>query len=142
MEAPLWFLRELKAFDPDLRLRWSEQRAMWQLERKVRRGQHPGTFRSDSYGDDYIRSRDGFLLVGSISPFGLSRSIFEKLKASDLWSQGGWERTLAEIERQEARDEELKDAAFSRDMRDMSKDFWEEASVEGGASIYNSGVPE
>ncbi len=139
MNAPGWFLKELKAFDEDLRLRWSSRVELWQLERRVRRSLHPGTVKCDDYHDDYIRARDGFILVASVPPNGLSRSIFEKLRASDLWANGGWQKLEDDLQVAEAVAEERRRQDFSRDIRDLSKDAWNWIAQREGRQIFNAG---
>lgn len=140
-EAPAWFLRELHAFDPHLRLRWSPRRELWQLERKILRGLHPGTLFEDGWHDEYIRARDGYILVASIPHGQLRRHVFERLRASDLWSNGGWKRVSDQIDAFEEAEEEKRWEVFSRDVRDDSKDVYELLKVRDGRTVFNKGFP-
>jgi hypothetical protein len=137
--APEWFLRELRAFDPDLRLRWSSKREMWQLERRVTRSLHPGTIRNDGFDDDYIRAQDGYILVAQIPHNAIARSIFDKLKAADLWSNGGWEKVADQIEKYELLEQEKRDRDLNEDLKNMSKELYEVLKIRDGRSIYNAG---
>jgi len=138
-EAPKWFLKELKEFDADLRVRWSKRTETFQLERRVTRSLHPGTIRNDGYHDDYIRAQDGYLLVGVIRPGMFSRTIFEKLRASDLWSNGGWAQMARTIEAFEEAEEERKWAEYSDELRHQSAELYEHMKLRDGRTIFSPG---
>ena len=138
-DAPKWFLRELKDFDPDLRVRWSPRLELFQLERRVLRSVHPGTIRNDGWHDDWIRAQDGYLLVASIPPGKFSRTIFEKLRASDLWSNGGWATMAREMEESEEREEALHWEKFSGNLRDATKDVYDIMKIRDGRTVFNAG---
>jgi hypothetical protein len=139
--APGWFLKELREFDSELRLRWSQRLEMWQLERRVTKSLHPGTIRNDGYHDDYIRAQDGFVLVASIPPGTFGRHIFERLRAADLWANGGWAKVVREIEEFEEAEEELKWSKFGEVLKEESKDLYELMKIRDGRSIYSVGSP-
>jgi hypothetical protein len=143
LKAPSWFLRELESFDPDLRLRWSPRLEFWQIERRVKRGLHPGTIRNDGWHDDYIRAADGYILVASVTPEMfqiLGRSIFQRLKDSDLWARGGWEKVASEIEAAEHADEEKKWESFGAEVRYSSAELFNFLKHRNGQSIYAPGA--
>lgn len=137
--APGWFLAELEAFDPDLRCRWSNRTGTFHLERKVTRSLPTECYKSDTEHDDYIRAREGYILVGVINPDGFSRSIFDKLRASDLWSNGGWQKMISDIEAYEAEEEEKKDKAFSDDLAAMSGEVYRFLKFREGSRVFNAG---
>ena len=139
MEAPAWFLKELAAFDSDLRCRWSIRTETFHLERRVTRSLHPGTIRSDGYHDDYIRARDGFILVGMIRPRMFARSIFDKLRASDLWANGGWEKMAQTLEEFEEAEEEKKWADYGDELKSQSAELYDLMKLRDGRSTYNAG---
>jgi hypothetical protein len=143
MEAlvPAWFITEMNAFDPELRVRWSQKMNMWQLERKIANGKFIDTQKKDTFDDDYIRAREGFILVALIEPGKFSRNIFSILRASDLWSNGGWEEMAKQIEDMEAREEEAKWRAFSDELKHQSKEFFDFLSIRVGRRILNIGYP-
>lgn len=138
--APGWFLTELREFDSELRLRWSRMRELWQLERRVTRGLHPGTIRNDNYHDDCIRAQDGFILVAEIPHGTFGRHIFSALKASDLWSNGGWEKMAQNIEAFEEAEEEKKWADFGDTILQESKDLYEVMKIRDGRTVFNIGL--
>jgi hypothetical protein len=138
-KAPEWFLKELEAFDSDLRVRWSARTETFHLERRVTRSLHPGTIRNDHWHDDFIRAQDGYLLVGVIRPGMFSRSIFDKLRASDLWSNGGWLKMAQTLEEFEEAEEELKWAQFSQRLKDETSDLYELMKMRDGRSVFNAG---
>jgi hypothetical protein len=139
MIAPEWFLRELEAFDPHLRLRWSARRELWQLERKILRGLHPGTIFCDGWHDESIRARDGYILVASIPPDRLTRAVFARLRASDLWSNGGWKRVADQLDAYDEIQEEKSWENFSSNVRDASKDVYEWMKIRDGRTVFNAG---
>ena len=139
MDAPAWFVRELEAFDPDMRLRWSRRLELWQLERKVRRSLHPGTIKQSDWDDDVIRARDGYLLVASVPPRALHRSIFSKLRHADLWSNGGWEAVSDALDAYEQEEESRKWESFSAKARDYAADMYDWLKIRDGRSVYNVG---
>jgi hypothetical protein len=137
--APGWFLHELELFDPSLRCRWSERTNMFQLERKITHSIPINTSVNDTEHDDYVRAREGYILVGVISPDGFNRSIFEKLKASDLWANGGWEAMADMIEAYEESEEKRNNEAFEREIRETSRELYHLLKMRQGSSIYNVG---
>lgn len=140
MIAPAWFVKEMSAFDSDLRVRWSPKMNLFQLERKIANSKPIETTKRDGFDDDYIRAREGFILVALIEPGKFSRSIFQVLRASDLWSNGGWEAMAKFIEDQEALEEEMKWAKFTDDIRYQTKELYDFLKVRDGRTIYNIGL--
>lgn len=138
--APGWFLRELEAFDPALRLRWSDSQMLWHLERKIAKGKPVETLRTDSESDEVIRAREGYLLVASVPPGGLNRTIFEKLRACDLWALGGWEKVEREIVEAEEREEQKRDDDFAADIRSYTREVYEFLKHRAGERVFNAGM--
>ena len=141
MQAPEWFLKELHAFDPELRVRWSARLELFQLERRVRNALHPGTIRNDGWHDDVIRAADGYILVASIPPGSFGRHIFEKLRASDLWSNGGWKRVADQLDEFEATEEARKWAKIEEDNLAMAREVFEIMKLRDGRTIFSAGFP-
>jgi hypothetical protein len=141
LSAPEWFLKELNLFDPDLRVRWSAKMQLFQLERKIAHSKIVETTKQDIYDDDYLRAKDGYVLVALIQPGKFSRTIFETLRASDLWNNGGWEAVARHIEDLEAREEEKKWEAFTDDVKYHTKELYDFLAIRDGRRILNVGFP-
>jgi hypothetical protein len=141
MKPPEWWTRELRAFDPDLRTRWSPKVELWMIERRVRRSLALGTIKEDPNDDDVVRARDGFLHVASLPPRGFSRYALEKLKAADLWTQGGWEKIDRELCEAEAALEEKQWKDFDQDLHHMHREVYRFLSHREGRSCFSGGFP-
>lgn len=139
LPAPKWFVKELQTFDPALRVRWSSKMNMFQLERKIANSKPIDTLKRDSYDDDYLRAREGYILVALIEPGKFSRTIFETLRASDMWTHGGWEAMAKHIEDLEAREEEKKWEAFSDEMKYHAAELYNFMKIREGSRILNVG---
>lgn len=138
--VPKWFIDEMKVFDPALRVRWSAKMNMFQLERKIANSKVIDTIKA-SFDDDYIRAREGYILVAIIPPGKFARSIFATLRASDLWSNGGWEHMARYIEEQEAAAEKKIWDDFSQELRDQTKELYAFMKYRDGSRIVNIGHP-
>lgn len=138
---PRWFVLELESFDPALRVRWSMEKHMWQLERKIANSVPIATSRVEENADDKIRAREGYILVGSIPKNDLKREIFDFLRSCDLWANGGWQKMAQEIEQREADEEERRDRVFAEDLRSYSAEVYEFLKWRDGRSIRNAGMP-
>jgi hypothetical protein len=134
--APDWFIEEMRSFDSELRLRWSEKVHLWQLERRITHGVPINTSKKDGFDDDFIRARDGYLLVAMIESGKFSRTIFEELRKSDLWSNGGWEEYIRLIEDIEAREEEAKWRAFDEDIRYACREVYDFLAARDGRKVF------
>lgn len=141
LSAPGWFVTELQLFDPALRVRWSPKMNMFQLERKIANGKPVDTSKIDGYDDDYVRAREGYILVALIAPGKFSRTIFDNLRANDLWSNGGWEQVARHIEDIEAREEEAKWEAFEGDIKSAAAELYQFLKYREGSRILNIGFP-
>ena len=139
--APEWFLKELATFDPDLRVRWSPRLELWQLERKVRNALHPGTVRNDGWHDDYQRAQDGYLLVASIPPHGFGPHIFERLRDSDLWSNGGWKRIADQLDELEASEEARRYQTLQDKNEAIAREIYDLWKIRDGRTIFSAGFP-
>jgi len=83
--------RELRAFDPALRLRWSDGQGCWRLERKVSRGTvwPPSMLESPASFEDRKAAREGYILIDLIGPRALNARLVPVLRRADIWSNGG-----------------------------------------------------
>ena len=138
-QAPDWFLKELKTFDPLLRIRWSDKMQVWHLERKLLAGLHPGTIRRDTEDDAYIRARDGYVHVCSMLPDRpFTRQIFAILRANDLHTHG-WKRFADQADAFDQMREEKSWENFSKKVTDASKDVYELMKIRDGRTVFNAG---
>lgn len=133
--APPWFINEMKIFDPELRVRWSEKANIFMLERKIANSK-PVDTKKDSFSDEYIRAREGYVLVALIPHDKFSREIFNILRINDLWSNGGWEHMARTIEELEAEEEQKRWQRFSDDIVSHSKEIFEWMQYRDGERIF------
>lgn len=141
LSAPGWFVREMSKFDPELRVRWSEKANIFMLERKIAHSKNIDTIK-DCFSDEYIRARDGYVLVALIPHDKFSRSIFDTLRASDLWSNGGWEHMAKTIEEIEEREFEEGLKKFIEDIAYESKEYYSFLKYRDGETVFNIGAPQ
>jgi hypothetical protein len=114
---------------------------LWQLERRMRNALHPGTIRNDGWHDDYIRAADGYLLVASIPPSGFGRHIFERLRASDLWANGGWKRVADQLDELEASQEAENFHKIQDENEGIAREIYDLWKHRDGRSVYSAGFP-
>lgn len=97
MNAPREFVSALKAFDPDLRIRWAVRTHLWYVERRLPErsrqllSERPNPWKSERGLDLYDGWAAGFVHVLSIHPALLDHRVFEILAAADSYRQGGFE---------------------------------------------------
>jgi hypothetical protein len=73
MTLPKGYNKRLQKTYPDCRIRWSERREEWLLERKARFARaniNPANYPREAI-DTFIQLRDGYYLAGRYSPQGL-----------------------------------------------------------------------
>lgn len=118
-------VRQLRTFDPLLRVRWSDCQRFWRLERKVTRGMvwPPSEIESPSQYEERIAARDGYILVDTIKKQHLTERLIDVLRRNDLWSRGGaagvaseWDLADQErdMQRRQSLGDELEAAARER----------------------------
>lgn len=102
-EAPKEFVARLRAYDPLLRVRWSDVEARWRIERKITRGRwiDPGNFH-DSQREDFVSASEGYIPVLFCEKNQLDERVFITLWANDVWRRGGANRVSDEMESAEA----------------------------------------
>jgi hypothetical protein len=121
---PNSFLARLHAFDPALRIRWSDKKDCYLLERQVTRGQRPDPSCYADW-DAYVAARDGYVTCFPVAPHELDDRVIATLMATDLWTtKGGAD---AEANRMEANESEQR--ALSRErwldrIGDEAKDWY------------------
>ena len=124
MVPPAAFVKKLRAYDPDLRVRWSPTKECWLLERRVRRAR---TWYGGESPDPDVKRRylDGYVHVGSVAPRGLNELVLLHLWHNDMWTQGGATAVNAALDDYW----ETKERADARTQRDDLKaiagDIWD-----------------
>src|SRR3972149_8383350 len=96
--APSGFVSRLKAYDKELRCRWSDREGRWRIERRIRAPRinlDPGLFANH---EDYITAVEGYALIMRVDPSMLDNRVFETLWAGDLQKRGGAKRVSDELE--------------------------------------------
>ncbi len=113
MNPPREFVSALRAFDPELRIRWAVRTSVWYVERRLpERHRQLLSERQNPWGsqrgfDLYDGWKDGWVHVLSVHPTLLDHRVFEALAAADSHRQGGFEginRQLDEIDAQWEKD--------------------------------------
>ena len=84
------FAREMKKFDPLLRIRQSEDGSRWLIERKCQHGSPCLVKPSDRQAwDAYQRNRDGYTLTTAVPRDRLNHAVLMELRAADMWEYRG-----------------------------------------------------
>ena len=96
MTLPKGYDKRLRLFDPLLRMRWSQQREEWILERKCARPIHQGFI--EAWSDAAIQNRDGYFELGSYAPRELPNidRLLNYLRWADTWNMGEDADTIAD----------------------------------------------
>lgn len=135
MRLPPGYHDALTRFDPELRLRWSERRCCWLLERKARFARLPVDPRKYGHAehDTIIQLRDGYFTLGSYQPKELpsAERLIAYLKTQDTRHRG--DQDLArladaiadELDAADLAREEAQREASNRDTGDRAADLWE-----------------
>ena len=112
---PPTVVADLRAYDPELRLRWARRRRLWCIERRMppRHAQYLGEQprasddRSQDLRDGWVQ---GYANVMFVHPALLgSPAMWEALAGADLWRQGGAEALNRMLDEQEAAKERAVD---------------------------------
>jgi hypothetical protein len=130
-----------------LRLRWSQRQEKWAVEGQVLRPIEyirtlppflririaKNVFRVVE-NDEWVRARDGYLLIGHYAPQPvLGDWVIKNLRYYDLRRfSGGWKEAELEVIRFEERREERKEAHHRQRLRDISDDMYEDAQWRQG----------
>ena len=103
-DPPLGLMRALHAFDPALRVRWSDAQGCWRLERKATRGTvwPPSIHDTPAAYEDRIAAGEGYILVDTINKNDLDDRLLPILKRNDIWSRGGADTIAKEFDRLDA----------------------------------------
>jgi hypothetical protein len=98
---PIGFVADLKSYDPDLRVRWSDRGDCWLIERKITKARwiDPDAVLVKDWKDyeEYKAAREGYILLMDVDRDCLDRRVFYTLWDSDIWRQGGYEKVNQQI---------------------------------------------
>lgn len=99
-QPPKQFVQDLQAYDPLLRIRWSDSEDCWRIERKVRpaREVDPSPFANH---EDWITTKDGCVCVLKCKMNQLDQRVVYTLWKGDIQRQGGAQALADAIERGE-----------------------------------------
>lgn len=95
--------RQLQNYDSALRIRWSNQRGRWSVERRVTNGHFNVDRPYSPDSDRYYHVRDGYLPIGTLPPRSEFFSweveeILKNLYEGDIWAHGGADKMNAQLD--------------------------------------------
>lgn len=145
MRLPPGYHDALVAFDPELRLRWSQRRCRWLLERRARYERlsiDPALYGHAEH-DTVIQMRDGYFELGSYQPQELPSIgwLLAYLKSQDIRQRGDQDldrlaNAIAdELDAADRAREERQRADATRDIGDRAADLWESDRWRTGVRI-------
>lgn len=102
-DAPKGFVRRLLAYDPALRIRWSDWEQRWRVERRLThaRSIDPGLFREHQY-EEFVARCDGYIPVLYCGKEQLDNRVIFTLWVNDIQRQGGAKALADRLEQEEA----------------------------------------
>ena len=121
--APKSFVQRLHDYDPLLRVRWSDFKGCWLIERKVRRTRL-------TYGDSpdpevRRRTAEGYLHVFSVPHNQLDGRVFLLLAEGDMWKQGGAAGVNRRLDEELERTEYLGELNQRNDLRYVASEMYD-----------------
>ena len=102
--APRSFVRLLKEFDPQLRIRFSDSENRYRIERRVERPRPPQYVRNP---EDRKAAIEGYECVLRCKANQLDGRVFYTLWHDDIWRIGGADKYMDQLAREDA-DREMK----------------------------------
>ena len=121
---PPEFVKRLRAFDPALRMRWSDKKECYLVERKVSRGQQPDPSCYTDW-DEYVAARDGFTTCFPVAPHELDDRVIATCMATDLWTtKGGADAEADRLEANEAEKIAVSHDKWLDRVTDEAKDWY------------------
>lgn len=145
MRLPSTYDRRLRAYDRDLRIRWSDRRARFLLERRASYGRL--SIDPDLYGreeHDTVRQlRDGYFELGSYPPRELPPvdRLIAYLQTQDSWHRGDQDldrlaNAIAdELDADHQKRQAASEAAHTADVGDRAGDLWESQQWKAGLRV-------
>jgi hypothetical protein len=113
----------LKAYDPRLRVVWSDKKWCWRVERRLR---FPGFVNPAHFSDvdDQHSAQEGYMLVFPVGRHDLDDRVFMTLYLGDLWRRGGANKVADELEAKEAAEKARQHASFMDDNEYRAREYW------------------
>lgn len=131
------FTHEMKKFDPLLRVRLSlVDPAFYLVERKAARESLCRVPPKERRGiDAWVRDRDGFVSVMKVRRDLLNHNVFLELRAHDMWQfkHSGW--YADELEKQESREEGLRDSRQSSTLQAKASEAYDALAWREGRRV-------
>lgn len=148
MTPPSGFVKDLRAYDPLLRVRWGRFTQMWIIERKMRE-QHPqyvserpaAWSKHSKQKDLWDGWREGYVNVLFVHPSLLGAPVFEVLADCDTYRHGGFERYAAKLDAADEAWEQGKDRDVSTWAEAAAYDFHDSLAWREGRKIQVPGDP-
>jgi hypothetical protein len=103
LTPPKGFVRRLHAYDPLLRIRWSDWETRWRVERRLThaRSIDPGLFREHQY-EEHVARCQGYIPVMYAAREQLDNRVIFTLFMNDIQRLGGAQKAADMMEREEA----------------------------------------
>ena len=107
---PSGFVKDLRAYDPRLRVRWGQASNMWVIEYHLRDPRHPellkdkppAASRVPMIADTWEGWKDGYIAVGFVPHDRLHWGLIgESIRAADLHAQGGRDALIRALDEQD-----------------------------------------
>ena len=125
---PASFVKRLHDFDPLLRLRWSDAKGHYLLERKVTRGADPDPACYADW-DQYVAAREGYVWVMDLGIGELDDRVFWTLWANDIQRLGGGDKVADIMDlNDERRQQQVRDGWLG-ECYDQAKDWYRWATT-------------
>lgn len=138
MTPPKNYNRKLQAFDSQLRVRWSEDRERWLIERRAgyrRLDLNPASMSRETY----IQRRDGYFTLGFYPPRELPPidRLIAHLQRMDTWRPGLTADSIAnQLDADDHYGRERREAKIREGFRDTASTLYDDAHRFWGTRVY------
>lgn len=132
---PKDFVKRLTNYDPLLRVRYSDHKKAWLVERKVRRSRL--TYGNSPDPDVRQRTHDGYIHVFS-TPV-LDGRVFIALEEGDMWRMGGAAALNRKLDEELEQSEYLGEINQQADLRHIAGEMWDSMARKRNARL-NMGI--
>lgn len=132
------FQHELHKFDPKLRVRLSNNRDCWLIERRVARGSAMAITPKYERGPDaWQRDRDGYTYVMAVRRDLLNHQAILDMRWCDIQARGGAQKYADEMDEQDRLKEEKLEADQSKYLQDRSEEVYDKHMIKQGSVVSN-----